>query len=100
MVEIRFIEDYPLNRIDEGDNFYYQFWPGSFTLKNIPTPNFEIPDLPPIKVSFTNGTGSDLKPYCSYEDPKGPANPVLFETEFTGYVPTPDTVDIDFKISD
>ena len=60
MIEVGYIRDYSLHRVDFPDgSFCLQFYKGSFTIKNLPTP-FVVKDYyPPIEVNFFNGTGAD-----------------------------------------
>lgn len=57
IVEIGYIREYPLVRVDEPNgDICLLFYSGAFTIKNLPTPYHVPKDPPPINVIFINGT--------------------------------------------
>jgi hypothetical protein len=51
------------------DNFFFDFWAASFTIKNLATPYFVKESYPLIKMTMYNGTGlgwGDMLAYTNF----------------------------------
>ena len=71
IVEVGFLRNYTQIRIDVpgSDNFFYDFWAISFTIKNLATPYFVKDSYPLIKMGMYNGSGigwGDLIGYTNF----------------------------------
>jgi hypothetical protein len=68
IVEVGFLSKYTENKVDiiGTDNFFYDFFAISFTIKNLPTPFFVKDSYPLIKMTAYNGTGFGYGNMLSY----------------------------------